>query len=108
MRYSECLQIVGENSLFETSLLAAGNVSPYQAQRRLTDWSKAGKVVPLRRGLYALPKGIRVIEPHPLSGSQSVGCGFVCQFGDGVAILQPDSRICRRGNLSDHRTTAGS
>ncbi len=65
MRYTECLQIVGDNPLFETTLLAAGTVSPYQAQRRLTDWAKAGKVVPLRRGIYALPKVKRKIEPHP-------------------------------------------
>ena len=65
MRYSQLLQIVQEEPLFETSLLTVGNVSPYQAQRRLADWSKAGKVVPLRRGLYALPKAKRPFEPHP-------------------------------------------
>ncbi|MGB0385000.1 MAG: type IV toxin-antitoxin system AbiEi family antitoxin domain-containing protein [Ardenticatenaceae bacterium] len=65
MRYSQLLDIVGPEPLFETSLLVAGNVSAYQSQRRLTDWSKAGKVMPLRRGLYALPKAVRAVEPHP-------------------------------------------
>lgn len=65
MRYSQLLDIVGPEPLFETSLLVAGNVSPYQSQRRLTDWSKAGKVTRLRRGLYVLPKRVRALEPHP-------------------------------------------
>jgi predicted transcriptional regulator of viral defense system len=65
MRYSQLLEIVGEEPVFETQLLAAGNVSPYQAQRRLTGWSKSGKVTSLRRGLYTLPKAARAIEPHP-------------------------------------------
>ena len=65
MRYSQLLDIVGQEPLFETSLLVAGNVSPYQSQRRLADWSKAGKVTRLRRGLYVLPKTVRAVEPHP-------------------------------------------
>jgi len=65
MRYSQLLEIVGEEPVFETQLLTAGNVSPYQAQRRLTDWAKSGKVTSLRRGLYTLPKAVRGLEPHP-------------------------------------------
>jgi predicted transcriptional regulator of viral defense system len=65
MRYSQLLYMLGEEPLFETSLLAKEEASPYQAQRRLVDWVKTGKVVPLRRGLYALPKSHRQIAPHP-------------------------------------------
>lgn len=65
MRYSQLLTIVDEDPLFETSLLAGREASPYHAQRRLADWTKAGKVVPLRRGLYALPQSQRRVEPHP-------------------------------------------
>jgi predicted transcriptional regulator of viral defense system len=65
MRYSQLLDIVGQEPVFETPLLTAGNVSLYQAQRRLTDWSRAGKVKPLRRGLYVLSKAVRAVEPHP-------------------------------------------
>jgi len=75
MRYSQLLHIVGEAPLFETPLLAAGNQSPYQVQRRLVDWSKAGKVVPLRRGLYALPKTKRKLEPHPFVIANRLAAG---------------------------------
>ncbi|MEA3441347.1 MAG: hypothetical protein U9R58_13805, partial [Chloroflexota bacterium] len=65
MRYSQLLHIVDDEPLFETSLLAKAESSPYHAQRRLADWTKAGKVTQLRRGLYTLPKSRRLIEPHP-------------------------------------------
>ncbi len=65
MRYSQLLHIMGDEPLFETSLLAEQEASPYRAQRRLVDWAKNGKVVPLRRGLYALPKSQRKFDPHP-------------------------------------------
>lgn len=65
MRYSQLLNIVGDEPLFESPLLTAGAVSPQHVHRRLTDWSNAGKVTPLRRGLYVLPKALRTAEPHP-------------------------------------------
>jgi len=65
MRYAQLLNLVGDEPLFETATLAEQEPSPYHAQRRLVDWTKAGKVVPLRRGLYALPKPLRAVEPHP-------------------------------------------
>ena len=65
MRYSQLLDTVGSEPLFETPLLTIGDESPQRVQRRLSDWSRAGKIAPLRRGLYALPKGMRAIEPHP-------------------------------------------
>ncbi len=65
MRYSQLLNIVGDNVLFETPLLVAGASSMQQIHRRLTDWTKAGKITPLRRGLYVLPKGLRRTDPHP-------------------------------------------
>jgi len=75
MRYSQLLHTVGEEPLFETPLLSARNVSLYQAQRRLVDWSKTGKVVPLRRGLYVLPKAKRKFEPHPFQIANRLAAG---------------------------------
>jgi len=65
MRYAQLLNLMGDEPLFETSLMAEQEPSPYHAQRRLVDWTKTGKVVPLRRGLYALPRPLRQVEPHP-------------------------------------------
>jgi predicted transcriptional regulator of viral defense system len=65
MRYAQLLNLMGAEPLFETSWMAEQEPSPYHAQRRLVDWTKTGKVVPLRRGLYALPRPLRQVEPHP-------------------------------------------
>jgi predicted transcriptional regulator of viral defense system len=65
MKYAQLLNLVGDEPLFETAMMAEQEPSPYHAQRRLVDWTKTGKVVPLRRGLYALPRPLRQVEPHP-------------------------------------------
>ena len=75
MRFSQLQTIVGDQPLFETSLLTAGEVSPYQAQRQVSDWAKAGKVTPVRRGLYALPKTLRPYEPHPFAVANRLVAG---------------------------------
>jgi predicted transcriptional regulator of viral defense system len=61
MRWQQLQQIVKDQPLFETSLLLAGDSTRQQVQRRLTDWTKAQKVVQLRRGIYTLPQQ----NPHP-------------------------------------------
>lgn len=65
MHYSHLLETLGNEVLFTSSLLVVGNASQYQVQRQLSDWSKAKKIVKLRRGLYVLPKKERTFEPHP-------------------------------------------
>jgi predicted transcriptional regulator of viral defense system len=40
-------------------------VSPQQARLQLVRWVNAGKLIQLRRGLYALNRPFRKIEPHP-------------------------------------------
>lgn len=47
--------------MFETSLLLTGDLTRHQAQRQLSDWTRAEKIIQLRRGLYALPNK----NPHP-------------------------------------------
>jgi predicted transcriptional regulator of viral defense system len=62
MRWIQLQEIIREQSIFETAVLLAGDdVSPYQVQKQLSDWTKAGKVIQLRRGVYTLPDQ----NPHP-------------------------------------------
>jgi len=61
MRWRQLQHIVQDQSLFESSLLLTGDVTRHQAQRQLSDWTSAKKVIQLRRGLYALPHQ----NPHP-------------------------------------------
>ncbi len=61
MRWRQLQHIVQDQPLFETSLFLTGDVTRHQAQRQLSDWTKAQKVIQLRRGIYTLPHQ----NPHP-------------------------------------------
>lgn len=61
MRWQQFQQIVHDQPLFESSLLLTGGVTRQQVQRQLSDWTRSGKIIQLRRGLYALPQQ----NPHP-------------------------------------------
>ena len=59
------LEIVGNEPVFRTGLLLAGDVDPVHIRRQLGRWAKAGKVYQLRRGLYALAPPYQRTRPHP-------------------------------------------
>jgi predicted transcriptional regulator of viral defense system len=43
----------------------AGGVDPGDVQRQLARWTRAGRVLQLRRGLYTLAPPFRKVVPHP-------------------------------------------
>jgi predicted transcriptional regulator of viral defense system len=65
MKFKELIEIVGDEPVFEASLLVSGEVEPADVHRQLSRWTKAGKVYQLRRGLYALAPPFQKIKPHP-------------------------------------------
>ena len=65
MRFADLLAIVGDEPLFETGLLLAGDVNANNVRRQLSRWTGAGKLVQLRRGLYALAPPYQKTKPHP-------------------------------------------
>jgi predicted transcriptional regulator of viral defense system len=65
MRFGDLLKIVGDEPVFETSLLLAGEVNPADVRRQLSRWTKAGRLYQLRRGLYALAPPFQKVRPHP-------------------------------------------
>jgi len=65
MEFRELLAIVGDEPLFETGLLLAGDVDPNDVRRQLSRWTAAGKLDQLRRGLYVLSPPYRKVTPHP-------------------------------------------
>ena len=50
--------------VFESGHLYAGADNPQQAQRQLSDWVQAGKVIQLRRGVYTLAPSYQLERPH--------------------------------------------
>jgi predicted transcriptional regulator of viral defense system len=65
VRFDQLIEIVGEEPVFETALLLAGDVDPADVQRQLSRWVKGGRLYQLRRGLYALAPPYQKIRPHP-------------------------------------------
>jgi hypothetical protein len=65
MGFNDLLRIVGEEPVFETSLLLAGEVDPADVRRQLSRWTSSGRLYQLRRGLYALAPPFQKVKPHP-------------------------------------------
>ena len=65
MELTTLLEIVGDQPLFETGLLLAGDVDAADVRRQLSRWTRAGRLYQLRRGLYALAPPHQKVKPHP-------------------------------------------
>ncbi|MFQ5705744.1 MAG: hypothetical protein ACE5HT_17230 [Gemmatimonadales bacterium] len=65
MKFSELLDTVAELPVFRTGILLAGDRDPLDVRRQLARWKAAGKVLQLRRNLYALAPPWRRVRPHP-------------------------------------------
>jgi predicted transcriptional regulator of viral defense system len=65
MHLRDLLATVADEPVFETGFLLAGDVDPKDLRRQLSRWTVTGRLVQLRRGLYALAAPYRKTEPHP-------------------------------------------
>ena len=65
MKFEQLLEVVGDEPVFETGLLLAGDVNPRDVRRQLSRWTRAGWIYQLRRGLYALAPPFQKVKPHP-------------------------------------------
>ena len=65
MEFERLLELVGEEPVFETSLLLAGKVNPEIVRLQLSRWTKSGRIYQLRRGLYTLAPPYQKVKPHP-------------------------------------------
>ncbi len=64
MEFQKLIEIVRNEPVFETGLLLAGDVDPNHIRRQLTRWTNSGRLIQLRRGLYALAPPFQR-DPHP-------------------------------------------
>lgn len=65
MKFGDLLMLVGEEPVFSTSLFDVVGLSASQVRLQIVRWVKAGKLIQVRRGLYALNRPFRKIDPHP-------------------------------------------
>ncbi|MFN2165798.1 MAG: hypothetical protein ACK2U9_06015, partial [Anaerolineae bacterium] len=65
MKWESLVLLVGNEPVFTSGLLLAGDSSPQQVRLQLGRWVKAGRLLQLRRGVYALASPWSKVEPHP-------------------------------------------
>jgi predicted transcriptional regulator of viral defense system len=65
MKWKSLLALVADEAVFSSGLLLSGTESLRQVRLQLSRWVKAGRLLQLRRGLYALAPPWRNVEPHP-------------------------------------------
>jgi predicted transcriptional regulator of viral defense system len=65
MEFTELVEIIGDEPVFDTGLLLAGDANPREIRRQLSRWRQAGKIYQLRRGLYCLAPPFQKVKPHP-------------------------------------------
>jgi hypothetical protein len=65
MRWPDLLRLVAGRTLFEAAALLAGDDSPAEVRRQLSRWTATGKLIQLRRGLYAVAPPFSHAAPDP-------------------------------------------
>src|SRR4029077_6117451 len=65
MKFEDLLELVGDDPLFETGFLLAGDVDPAGIHRQLSRWVRGGRLDQLRRGLYSVAPPFQRVRPHP-------------------------------------------
>lgn len=65
MKFEELIEIVGDEPLFETGLLLAGVEDVPALQRQLSGWVRAGRLIRVRKGLYAVAPPHQRVAPDP-------------------------------------------
>jgi len=62
----ECLlDLTGDDPVFESALLLAGDVKSQNIRLQLSRWTKSGRIYQLRRGLYAVAPPYQKTRPQP-------------------------------------------
>lgn len=65
MKFNDLLKIVGNEVVFESGLLMSGDVNERDVRKQLSRWALSGKLIQIRRGLYALSPPHQKYFPHP-------------------------------------------
>lgn len=72
MKWRDLLATLGREPLFPASLLQAGDVGRKELSVQLSRWVKSGHLIQLRRGVYAIARPYRKVEPHPFLVANSL------------------------------------
>lgn len=113
MKFSELLEIVEDEPVFETGFLAAGRPPEPGLPAQLSRWCASGKLLRLRRGLFALALPWRKVIPHPflvanrlVPGSYVTGLSALA-FANAIPEFVPEVTSCGPGRPQVRETPLG-
>jgi predicted transcriptional regulator of viral defense system len=86
VKYEDLLALVGDEPVFASSLLIAGRTPRTQVRLQMSRWVSAGKLIQLRRGLYALAPAWRKVEPHPFVVANALQRGSYVSLQSALAF----------------------
>ena len=78
--------LVGNEPVFASALLRSGNTPQAQVHLQMSRWVAAGKLIQLRRGLYALAPAWRKVEPHPFVVANALRRGSYVSLHSALAF----------------------
>ena len=113
MTFSELLEIVEDEPVFETGFLVAGRSPEPGLPAQLSRWCRAGRLFRLRRGLYALAPPYRKVIPHPflvanrLSPGSYVSGLSALAFAHAIPEFVPEVTSCGPGRPHVSTTPLG-
>ena len=84
MTFRQLVETVGSLPVFETGLLIAGPTGIESVRNQLSRWTRDGRVLQLRRGLYALAPPWQKSPPHPFLVANELARG---SYVSGAAAL---------------------
>jgi predicted transcriptional regulator of viral defense system len=85
MEFRRLLEIVGDEPVFETGLLLAGDVAAADVHRQLSRWTRAGQIYQLRRGVYTLAPPHQKVRPHPFVLANALAHGSYVSLQSALA-----------------------
>ena len=113
MQFSELLEIVEDEPVFETGFLVAGRSREPGLPAQLSRWCGSGKLLRIRRGLFALASPYRKVIPHPflvanrlVPGSYVSGLSALA-FANAIPEFVPEVTSCGPGRPHIRETPLG-
>ena len=72
MNFDALIGLIGSQPVFTTGMLKIPGVNDEEITLQLVRWGKAGRLIQLRRGVYALSAKYRKMEPHSFLVAQTL------------------------------------
>jgi len=113
MKFSALLQAVEDEPVFDTGILVVGRPPEPGLPAQLSRWCASGRLLRLRRGLFALAPPYRKVIPHPflvanrlVPGSYVSGLSALA-FGHAIPEFVPEVTSVGAGRAHVRRTPIG-